>query len=172
MIVVATTPGREHWLKQCLESIKQPVLVLSDFGFELGKIHTIFYKTKIDRFLLLQDSVVIKNQNIFDLLNDEGSIALTNDPVPFGMYMGVYEREVLEKIHIPLPKTKQEAIRYELEWTKIYCNHALTLRIAFPELCDKNAKHKKVVFGRENLVLENDYLIKYKGNWGQIFQID
>ena len=169
MIVVATTPGREDWLKQCLSSIDRPVLVLSDYTFELGKIHTIFNKTNIDRFMFLQDSVVIKDQNIFNLLDEEGSIALTNDPVPFGMYMGVYERSVLEKVHIPLPETKQDAIRYEIEWTKIYCSQASKLKIVYPELCDRNAIKKEIVFGRENLVLENDYLIKYKGNWGQIF---
>jgi hypothetical protein len=169
MIVVGTTPGRENWLKQCLESIQRPVLVLSDHTFELGKIHTIFHKTNIDRFMFLQDSVVIKDQNIFNLLDDEGSIALTDDPVPFGMYMGVYERSVLEKIYIPLPETKQDAIKYEIEWTKIYCSQAYKLKTAYPELSDKNATKKEVVFGRENLVLENDHLIKYKGNWGQIF---
>jgi hypothetical protein len=119
--------------------------------------------------MFLQDSVVIKDQNIFNLLDDEGSIALTDDPVPFGMYMGVYERSVLEKIHIPLPETKQDAIKYEIEWTKIYCSQAYKLKTAYPELSDRNATKKEVVFGRENLVLENDHLIKYKGNWGQIF---
>jgi hypothetical protein len=154
MIVVGTTPGRENWLKQCLESIQRPVLVLSDHTFELGKIHTIFHKTKIDRFMFLQDSVVIKDQNIFNLLDDEGSIALTNDPVPFGMYMGVYERSVLEKIHIPLPESKEDAIRYEIEWTKIYCSQAPKLKTAYPELSDQNATKKEVIFGRENLVLK------------------
>ena len=28
-------------------------------------------------------------------------------------------------------------------------------------------ERKEVLFGRENLVLENDFIIKYKGNWGQ-----
>lgn len=170
MIVVGTTPGREDWLQQCLKSIHRPVLVLSDHTFELGKIHTVFHKTNIDRFMFLQDSVVIKDQGVFNLLDQEqGSIAFTNDPVPFGMFMGVYERTVLEKVFIPVPATKAESIQYELEWTKIYCSQAFQLKTAYPELCDRNATRKEVVFGRENLVLENDYLIKYKGNWGQIF---
>ena len=67
MIVVATTPGRENWLKQCLESIERPVMVLSDFTFELGKIKWVFENTKIQRFMFLQDSVVIKNHKIFYL---------------------------------------------------------------------------------------------------------
>jgi hypothetical protein len=168
MIVVATTPGRQEWLAQCLASIKQPVLVLSDFTFELGKINWIFNNTKIDRFMFLQDSVVIKNQDLFDLLfKDKGSIALTNDPCMYGMYLGVYERQVLEKIEIPIPKNKAESIAYELSWTENYCKAAGNVRLAFTDFSDSRSRRKEVLFGRENLVLENDFLIKYKGNWGQ-----
>ena len=168
MIVIATTPGREQWLQQCLASIKHPVLVLSDFTFELGKINWIFNNTKIDRFMFLQDSVVIKNQSLFDLLlKDKGSISLTNDPCMYGMYLGVYERQILEKIEIPVPKTKAESIAYELSWTDNYCKAARNVRLAFTDFSDSRSKRKQVLFGRENLVLENDFLIKYKGNWGQ-----
>ena len=168
MIVIATTPGREQWLQQSLASIEQPVLVLSDFTFELGKINWIFHNTKIERFMFLQDSVVIKNQSLFDLLlKDKGSIALTNDPCMYGMYLGVYERHILEKIEIPLPKTKAESIAYELTWTDNYCKAARNVRLAFTDFSDSRSKRKQVLFGRENLVLENDFLIKYKGNWGQ-----
>jgi hypothetical protein len=168
MIVIATTPSREQWLQQCLASIEQPVLVLSDFTFELGKINWIFHNTKIERFMFLQDSVVIKNQSLFDLLlKDKGSIALTNDPCMYGMYLGVYERHILEKIEIPIPKTKAESIAYELSWTDNYCKVARNVRLAFTDFSDSRSTRKQVLFGRENLVLENDFLIKYKGNWGQ-----
>jgi hypothetical protein len=167
LIVIATTPGRENWLAQCLASITQPVLVLSDFTFELGKINWIFNKTNVERFLFLQDSVVIKNEKLFELLYERASIALTNDPSVYGMYMGVYEREHLAKIDIPVPQSKREAIEFEMSWTAKYCQAAKNVRVAFPDLNDRNATKKEIVFGRENLVLENDFLIKYKGNWGQ-----
>jgi hypothetical protein len=35
----------------------------------------------------------------------------------------------------------------------------------FPELTDGNAKGTEEHHGRINLVLENNYLIKYKGTW-------
>jgi hypothetical protein len=169
VIVVATTPGRENWLKQCLESIERPVMVLSDFTFELGKIKWVFENTKIERFMFLQDSVVIKNQKIFELLDDDkGSIALTNDPCMYGMYLGVYERKILQMVDIPLPKLKAESIAFELSWTESYCRAARNVRLAFTDFTDSRAKRKEVLFGRENLVLENEFLIKYKGNWGQV----
>lgn len=169
MIIVATTPGRENWLKQCLESIERSVVILSDLTFELGKIKWVFENTKIERFMFLQDSVVIKNQKIFELLDeDKGSIALTNDPCMYGMYLGIYERKILEMIDIPVPKSKAESIAFELSWTETYCRAARNVRLAFTDLTDSRAKRKEVLFGRENLVLENEFLIKYKGNWGQV----
>lgn len=168
MIVIGTTPGREQWLQQCMKSIQRPVLVLSDFSFELGKIKWIFEQTNIERFMFLQDSVVIKNQQIFELLDrDKGSIAFSNDPGMFGMYLGIYERKTLEMIDIPQPKSKAESIAYELSWTESYCKAARNVRLAFSDLGDTKSKRKEHLFGRENLVLENDFLIKYKGNWGQ-----
>jgi hypothetical protein len=168
MIVVATTPGREDWLKQCLTSINRSVMVLSDYSYELGKINWLINNTKIERFMFLQDSVVIKDERLFELLyNDKGSIAITNDPTMYGMYLGIYERKYLERIDIPIPKSKAQAIEYELTWTEQYCRMAKNVRLAFTDLNDRSAKRKEVIFGRENLVLENDFLIKYKGNWGQ-----
>jgi hypothetical protein len=167
MIVIGTTPNREQWLAQCLKSIQNPVLILSDFTYELGKINWVYNNTNIERFMFLQDSVVIKDNQIFELLNEKGSIALTNDPAPYGMYMGIYERKILSQINIPLPKSKEESIKCEISWTTDYCRMAKNVRIAFPDLTDKNATKKEILFGRENLVLENDFLIKYKGNWGQ-----
>ena len=167
MIVIGTTPNRENWLAQCLKSIQRPVLILSDFNYELGKINWLYNNTSIERFMFLQDSIVIKDNNIFDLLNETGSIALTNDPAPYGMYMGIYERKVLAQINIPMPQSKKESIEFEMFWTAEYCKMAENVRIAFPDLADKNATKKEVLFDRENLVLENDFIIKYKGNWGQ-----
>ena len=123
--------------------------------------------------MFLQDSVVVKDEKLFDLLyNDKGSIALTNDPSMFGMYMGIYERVHLSKIEIPIPKSKSEAIGYEISWTKNYCQAAKNVRVAFSDFTDSKSKRKETVFGRLNLVIENDFLIKYKGNWGQKSPLD
>jgi hypothetical protein len=167
MIVIGTTPGRDNWLAQCLASITRPVLVLSDFTFELGKFNWLMENTKIDRFMYLADSVVVKDERLFQLLDEQGSIAFSSDPGIYGMYLGVYERKVLEKIQIPYPKNKKEVIEYELSWTQTYAQAAKNVRIAFDNLTDSKSKRKEVLFGRENLVLENDFLIKYKGHWGQ-----
>ena len=40
------------------------VMVLSDFTFELGKIKWLRDNTTIDRFLLVQDSIIFKKERI------------------------------------------------------------------------------------------------------------
>ena len=164
-IVIATTPGREDWLAQCLASIDRPTVVLSDFTFELGKIRWMYDNTTVERFLFLQDSVVVKDPKLFDLFEEPGSTALTDDPRPYGMYMGVYERCVLEQIEIPQPHNKEDSIAFEISWTESYCRAATTIRVACPGLSDRNSTRQVDMFGRPNLVLENDLLVKYKGTW-------
>lgn len=165
-IVIATTPGRGNWLNQCLESIgDRQVIVVSDYSYELGKINWIFNNTTIDRFLLLQDSVVVKKQEFFDLLEQyPKSLAISDCPILFGMYLGIYSRETLSKINIPIPKSKDEAIHYEQCWSKEYCATE-EVPLLFNDFKDQLNKGTKDHFGRINLILENDYLIKYKGTW-------
>jgi hypothetical protein len=54
--VVCTTPQREMWLKDCLESIgDRPIMVLSDYSYEVCKLDFLVKHTKLERLLLLQD---------------------------------------------------------------------------------------------------------------------
>ena len=92
------------------------------------------------------------------------SVPLSNCPTAFGMYLGIYSRATLNKVGIPVAQNKEDAIRYEVEWHREYCNQE-QVEIMFPELTDGNAKGTEEHHGRINLVLENDYLIKYKGTW-------
>ena len=168
-IVICTTPGREMWLADCLASIKRDVIVLSDFTFELGKIDWLVKNTNFDRFLILQDSVVVKDDSFFDkVFAFEGSVSINQCPTWYGSFMGIFEREPLLKVGVPIPNNKRDVVRLEYEWTPQYCAAAGSVIVMFPELKDENASGKVIRHGRENLVLENDYLIKYKGNWGQL----
>jgi hypothetical protein len=167
LIVIGSSPGREHWLKDCINSLRLPCLTISDSKYELSKIAWCA-KHLGKKFFFFQDSVVFKSTRwISELLEKDKSIALTSDPVPYGTYMGIYDPEILRRIEIPIPNSKQEAIDYELTWTETYIKEAKDYEIAFPDFSDAKAKKKVFKHGRENLVLENDYLIKYKGNWGQ-----
>jgi len=60
---------------------------------------------------------------------------------------------------------KRDAIRHEIDWHKRYVEVAGNPQVLFPELTDANSTRQEERHGRTNLVLENDYLVKYKGTW-------
>lgn len=122
--------------------------------------------TNADRFLFLQDSWVVKDDRFWDLLeSNTGSVSITADPYFYGCYAGVYERSVIEQIGIPVIADKREAILYEIDWHKRYVEVAGKPVVLFPELTDANSTRQEQRHQRINLVLENDYLVKYKGTW-------
>ena len=122
--------------------------------------------TKAERFLFLQDSWVIKDDSFWELLeNEESSVCLNADPYYYGCYAGIYERRIIEQIGIPVIESKLDAIENEIAWHKDYVRVAGEPKVLFPELTDKNATRTVEKNGRTNLVLENDYILKYKGTW-------
>lgn len=169
IVVIATTPKREAWLTDCLESMPNTkVMVLSDFTYELGKIRWLRDNTTLDRFLFLQDSVVIKDEAVIAAaFEQEGSVCFSTDPFMFGMYLGIYDMEVLRQIDIPIVTSKRQSIDYEISWHKTYCDMAGKVTIMFDDIKDSMATGVVMRHGRENLLLENQYLAKYKGDWGQ-----
>lgn len=167
MIVIATTPGREYWVEECMKSLNRPCLVLSDFGYELGKIKWCANNLK-SPFFFFQDSVIFKNTDWIDeLFNRNKSVALTNDPDIYGMYMGIYLPEILQDCNFPIVQNKADSVKYEIEWTRHYVNQAINVDIAFSDLRDATSKKKVIKHGKECLVLENKHIVKFKSNWGQ-----
>ena len=166
LIVIGTSPDRSEWLAASSGSIGREHIVVSNWGFELGKIRWVMENTTAERFLFLQDSWVVKTPDFFTLLeNIEGSVALTADPCFFGCFAGVYERTVIEKIGIPTVTTKLEAVHAERSWHEAYVACGGEPTVLFPDLTDENAAEVRFHNGRENLILENEYVMKYKGTW-------
>jgi hypothetical protein len=167
--VVCTTPKREMWLKDCLESIgDRPVIVLSDFSYEVGKLAFLLKYTKLDKFLLLQDSVVFKDADKFyELLAQyPNSVSVNYCPRYYGSYMGVYERRILEQVEIPVATCKKDQVVYECTFNDAYVAKAGgAVPVMYPELHDDNNTGFVEHYGRTNMVLENDVMIKYKGTW-------
>lgn len=167
LVVVGTSPGRENWLKQCLESLSRESLVVSGFGFERGAISFILNKTTIERFVFIQDSVQILDNQVFDVIERmSGPNCLLHQPVCYGSYMGVYDREHLNKIVTEPAFSKEDSIRGEWEWTSAYlniageCNHELG--------SNWQVKGYETSHGRVSQIIETKFLRKYKGDWGQI----
>ena len=168
MIVIGTSAGREHWATDALASLTgHGVLVLSQYEYELGKLRWVLEHTDIQRFWFLQDSVIIHDADFLHAALDmQGAVALCGHPVPYGMYMGVYDRRTLRQVGIPEVTDKATAIRLEVEWTRLYCEAAGPVHVCFPDLCDRNAVGIEHHHGRDNLLLRNESISKWKGTWG------
>jgi hypothetical protein len=163
--VIGTSPDRADWAADALRAVPGDALVVAVPGYELGKLQWVVENTRLERFLFIQDSVIV-SEALYALLSDfDGSVAFLSDPRLFGCYLGVYERKILEKVGFPNICSKREAVEAEIWWTEAYCREAGEVPVLFPELTDRNAKRHAMRHGRENLVLENQFVTKYKGTW-------
>lgn len=154
------------WLAACAASIPGDWISVSVPGYELGKLEWVFENTSLERFLFVQDSVQIRSHALYGLLSaSTPSVALLGDPRPFGAYLGVYDRATLAKVGFPKIRSKREAVEAEIWWTEAYVKAAGEVEVLFPELSDQNAKGPVEYLGRQNLVIGNEYFVKYKGTW-------
>lgn len=172
-IVVSTGRGRGAWVKDCLDSIDRGdvTVALSASGGELGAIRMIYQQTTWPRWLMLQDSCIVKDSTLFDLVDEvDGPLLIAPHP---SMYLAVYERKLLDQIHIPDVQAgidREIAIAHEGLFMSRYdavhhTTYGADLPVLFPEFRDGNAVRQEWRNGRNNLVLENDFLIKFKGTW-------
>lgn len=163
-IVIATSPGRSHWVNDCLSSLTVPAIVVSGYGQELGKIKWVYDNTDIDRFIFLQDSVVIRdNDLLMSLFDTEGSACIMCGPRCFGSYLGLYERETLDKLDIPEISSKIEAVQYEIDWTQKYIKKCK--KFSHPIQIEHQIIETIYKHGRENQVSVNKLYEKWKGTW-------
>lgn len=157
--IVITTHIGSPWLMECLSSIKTdyPIVVhlnggLNRNGWELAGIQK--GQDNFDEFIHLMDSTVIKNQSLFDrLFAMEGNVFLTNGGYH---YMGKFVSNTLGKL--PTADNKEEAIQWELNWYK-------GPRTYFTPDLPVHTDERLEKHGRTNMVLENAYMVKFKGTF-------
>ena len=111
-----------------------------------------------DEFIFLHNTMLIKDNSIFDKMFEiEGHVALSES---FYHLMGKFVSNNMPEI--PVVHSKAESISRELNWfNKPYTVFEDKLPVTSNEFVGK--------YGRTNMVLENKFLIKLKGHWGQPF---
>ena len=169
-IVIGSTTTTRDWLQNCLNSFgkydRYPILVVINDDFEMGKLKWVYDHTDLDEIFLLHDTVEIKDTSLFDEAFGEcagKSFALSDHPAYMGMFLGKYRRDILKLMDIPLTRTKKEAVIQEDEFNRRYCNLEPHKVLLDPTLRNTDIFEDK--FGRKNMVLENQYIKKYKGTW-------
>lgn len=173
-IIIGSHPGSK-FLQNCLDSLQgMEAMVIINQGYEMGKIREAYFSTRFEEFLFLQDSVEIKDPSFIRELFEKFagfSVSICSCPCMFGSYLGKYRREVLHSIPLTETPTKVQAVEAERTFSDNYC--AIEKPISyFDDLWD--SPNFEVKCGRNNMVLENASIKKYKGtfNMDMAHQID
>lgn len=152
----------------CSRSIPRPHVIYVgsvDNGHEGAALQWALDNTNWERFLFLQDSVVVTEPGLFDKIDaTPGSICLHDVPGHFGCFLGVYERRILEGLGVPEMASRGDAIKHEATWCGTYADRCSDL------VClDSPGGSRSEVerHGRNNLPYDTGWLVKYRGNWGQ-----
>lgn len=184
-IVIGTSLYTKDFLKHCLESIKHahyPILVVSNDSYNPEEIvHEVFQNTSrakedikiiindwngwepaviqrgketFDEFVHLMDTTVVKNIELFDkLFALEGNVVLTKGNFH---YMGKFVTSFLP--NMPKVFTKDVAIMMEVRWLpKPYTEFEPDLPV--------HTNNFETIHGQYRMVLENEYIKKWKGTW-------
>lgn len=122
-------------------------------GFELGGI--LRGKEFFDEFVHLMDTTIIKNKQLFeDAFLKPGHVFFTQGGYH---YMGKFVSDDLPMI--PKINTKAEAVAMELTWlgNKPRTYFTPDLPVHTDVFVEK--------YGRKNMVLENEFMKKFKATW-------
>lgn len=161
-IVIACTEKHRPFYEDMVKTLKTKYPVVFSWegvdrpeqSHEYGAVRV--GKEHFDEFILLHCTMLIKDNSIFEkLFAMEGTVALTHW---FFHLMGKYVSKDISPI--PDVHSKAESIANEIHWFKN------PYTVFEPELPVESALFEER-HGRKNMVLENPYLIKFKGHWGQ-----
>jgi hypothetical protein len=161
-IIVVTYKG-SPWIGECLDSLagcKYPVHVCINPPGKSAYDPAGFYYAKehgLEQFIIMHDTMIIKDMSFFDdAFAIEGNVSFP--AVDFLMCFGKYDASLLPPLPAK-PTKKMEAIMFETYYARKIPKSA-TL---FPDFDDTHIfVHKH---GKDRMVLENDYVIKYKATW-------
>jgi hypothetical protein len=157
-VLVGSHPG-SPWLKDCLKTIPKgrTVKVHRTGGYEIAALRTGI--RHFDRFLFLQDSTEVLDPAFWEIIDTTPSTWLFGGPP---MYLGVYYSDELWQAISDAPEvmTKQWSITWEGALPKRLSHYGCL----WPEVSDATGRQEER-YGRNNLVLENRYLRKWKGTW-------
>ena len=160
-IIIVTFKG-SPFISECLdrlEGCKYPIHLCINPDEHCPYDPGAFYYArdhKIETFIVLHDSMFMKDMTLFDkAFGLKGNISIGDN---FLMCFGKYELKTLLPLP-PKPISKADAVAFETLYLRsIKPDHTLC-----PEFNDTQNFIEK--YGQKRMVLENEYLIKYKATW-------
>jgi len=160
--LIIVTYKNSPFLPECIDSLqgcKYPIHLCinpdKDCPYDAGAF---YYAQKhgINTFIVLHDSMIIKDQTLFDIaFAIEGNVSISKQ---FLMCLGKFELDKMPPLP-PMPITKRGAVSFEGG----YMRNIIPTQTLCPDFVDRQVYIEK--FGKKRMVLENQYLIKYKTTW-------
>lgn len=168
-IVISTSPKRFVWLNNLLQTLNNyqdyPILIFAnEENYEHGNIKYAL-DIGLDEFFFLQDSVEIKNTDIFKIAFEDYEGRLVAVDPSFKSYLGKYTRKSLENACIPEKQDKITAVDTEQNLGDFLVRTNIDMVSLTTDFNKSNVFEEK--FGRVNMILENEYLKKYKATWSR-----
>lgn len=172
-IIIPTCKKYKPWLDNLLKTMdtEYPIIIVYNKEGEQCLYESLAIKTGIelglDEFFVLHDTCEVKNNNLFKLLFDThyGEDVFIN---PQGqMLMNKYTKRTLSQ----LPTLIDNINSIKTKWGAVLVERDIPLAIKVisnPIVMDLNFKDGnkfEMKLGRNNMVIENEYLKKYKGAW-------
>lgn len=173
-IVVSTALGMEPWLDQCLKSLQPvrgiPVIIFRNtLGTgEAESLRQAALYTQYDEVIFLHDTMELLDPGLVDYCFTEHagrSIGFMGG-LDFGMNSGKFKPAVLRQMRdtvLRVPKDKREATEMEYRFGEELLGCDPDAFVMPNPLLDRPVFQRR--FGRVNMVLENQYLRKWKGCW-------
>ena len=171
-IVILHSEGYEPWLNDLLNSLHNcwyPVDVVDSPGWVTDGLRYIsehdMPEHQGDSVFLLNETMVIKDHSLFDKAAAiDGPAALSPG---YLMFCGKFVPEQLSRVKWPVVKDKRADVIYGEAGV---CRDQLApgVPVLCPDFTDPDYNDEanyQERHGRRNLVLKNDYLIKFKGTW-------
>lgn len=149
-------------LMNSLTNCKYPIVVITNTDenneFELAGLKA--GMQLFDEFIYLHDTVQIKDMQLFDILFSYQSMVSISPN--FLMFLGKYNSEQLKTEQMPIVTNKHQAVDLET-WLRFH----LVPKYGIPHLDRNFVDNNNFEFkhNRNNMILENQYLKKYKGTW-------
>jgi hypothetical protein len=173
-IIVSTAVGMEPWLDQCLKSLRPvrgiPVIIFRNtLGTgEAESLRQAALYTQYDEVIFLHDTMELLDPGLIDYCFTEHagrSIGFMGG-LDFGMNSGKFKPSVLRKMQetvLTIPKDKREATEMELRFGEELLTYDPGAFVMPDPLLDRPVFERR--FGRVNMVLENQFLRKWKACW-------
>lgn len=166
-IIIPTHEKFKQWLDNCLKTLTKvnyPIQIVvntdEDNQYEMRAVR--YGMENYKEFIVLQDTFEIKDDKIFDLFFKEPGTVFGNSQGQ--MFFNKYDSEQLKTIPLPEVNDKLTAVIAESDLHSILMRK-FKPKVLLPNFVDNNKREHK--FGRENMIIENDLVKKYKGTWSR-----